>query len=327
MTETRFEDRAMSFVGLKRMKSRFRLPSLDALRTFEVAARRLSFTAAAEELFVTQGAVSQRVKALEEEIGEPLFYRHRNGLRLSPKGEQIARHVREAIEHIQSAFDDGAGGRALRVSVLPSFASCWLMPRLPRFMAANPEVRVEILTQAALVDLHRDDIDLAVRFGRGNDDGFCSERLMGDSVIPVCSPELLRAYEAPRTPSELVGMPILRDVPTEHDGSGTDWATWLACVGWPQIDLGPGQLFSQADFVIDAAARGLGVALARASLIGEHLAAGRLMRLPLPAVATRYAYHVIWRAESEPATAALRAWLRSEAGAADVDAEFAVAAK
>jgi LysR family glycine cleavage system transcriptional activator len=309
------------------MKTRFRLPSLDALRTFEVAARRLSFTAAAEELFVTQGAVSQRVKALEEEIGEPLFFRHRSGLRLSPKGEQLARHVREAIEHIQSAFADSAACGPLRVSVLPSFASCWLMPRLPRFMAANPELRVELLTQSALVDLHHEDIDLAIRFGRGPFDGFHSERLMGDSIIPVCAPELLRSHEVPRTPADLVGMPILRDAPTEHDGSGTDWATWLARVGAPQIDLGAGQLFNQADFTIDAAARGIGVALARASLIGEHLAAGRLVRLPLPAVPAAYAYYAVWRAESEEATAPLRAWLRSEAAAADAELECAAPAE
>jgi LysR family transcriptional regulator, glycine cleavage system transcriptional activator len=299
------------------MKRRFRLPSLDALRTFEVAARRLSFTAAAEELFVTQGAVSQRIKALEDEIGEPLFFRHKSGLRLSPKGEQLARKVREAIEHIHSAFDDAAASRPLRVSVLPSFAHLWIMPRLPRFMASNPAVRVEMLAQGEVVDLYRSDIDLAIRFGPGRYDGLMSERLMGDSVIPVCTPELLSRYAEPRTAADLVGMPILRDAPTEHDGSGTDWATWLVRVGWPQVDLGPGQLFSQADFTIDAAARGLGVALARASLIGEHLAAGRLVRLPLPAVPTPYSYHMIWRAETGEATAVLRRWLRSEAEAAD----------
>jgi LysR family glycine cleavage system transcriptional activator len=232
--------------------------------------------------------------------------------------------VREAIEHIQSAFDDATASRPLRVSVLPSFASCWVMPRLPRFVASNPTVRVELLAQGEVVDLHRADIDLAIRFGPGRHEGLMSERLMGDSVIPVCAHELLARYTPPRTPADLVGMPILRDAPTEHDGSGTDWATWLARVGWPQLDLGPGQLFSQADFTIEAAARGLGVALARASLIGEHLAAGRLVRLPLPAVPTSYAYHLIWRPETSDATAGLRAWLRSEAEATDAPDETAL---
>jgi len=305
------------------MKTCHRLPSLDALRTFEVAARRLSFTEAAQELFVTQGAVSQRIKALEAELGEALFFRHKNGLALSPKGEQLARRVREAIEHIWSAFDDAVAVRPLRVSVLPSFASCWVMPRLPRFMQLYPRAQVEILAQGEVVNLFRSDIDLAIRFGPGRHAELKSERLMGDSVVPVCAPDLLLRHPVPRAPADLAGMPILHDTPTEHDGSGTDWATWLTHVGAPDVDLGPGQRFSQADFIIDAAARGLGIALARTRLIGEHLAAGRLVRLPMPAMPTAYDYYLIWREETGNATAAFRAWLRAEAEAAEQEANGA----
>jgi LysR family glycine cleavage system transcriptional activator len=294
------------------MRTRRRIPSLDALRAFEVAARRLNFTEAAEELCVTQGAVSQRIKALEAEIGEALFVRGKGGLTLTPTGGRLAERVREAMDRIQAAFAEDIVPRPLRVSVLPSFASCWLMPRLHRFMLRHPTIRVELLAQGEVVDLRKADIDLAIRFGPGHHHGLMSQRLMGDSVVPVCAPRLLALYKAPLSPDDLADMPILRDAPTEHDGSGTDWTTWLAQVGAPHVGLGPGQLFSQADLTIEAAARGLGVALARESLLGEHLASGRLVRLALPAMPTRYAYHLIWRDAAGAATETLRAWLQAE---------------
>lgn len=299
-------------------KTQCRMPSLDGLRAFEVAARRLSFTEAGQELFVTQGAVSQRIKALEQELGAPLFHRRRAGLALTLGGQRLATGVGEGIERLRQALDEFNGGQAarpLKLSVLPSFALCWILPRLHRLAARHPATRVELLAQREVVDLRQGGIDLAVRFGAGHSRGLPSQRLMGDSVAPVCAPSLLQRHDGPRAPADLARLPILYDSPTDGDESGSDWASWLGRVGCPDVVLPPGQHFGQADLAIEAAARGLGVALARLSLVGEHLAAGRLVRLDLPVLPTAYAYHLVWRPDTDAATRPLRAWLHSEAAA------------
>jgi len=293
-----------------------KMPSLNALRFFDAAARRLSFTEAANELYVTQGAVSQRIKALEAERGELLFQRGKHGLALTAAGEQLAQGIREGLERIQAAWNGESESRPLKVSVLPSFATCWVLPRLPRFAERYPATRVELMAQGGVVDLRRGGIDLAIRFGLGRYPGLASQRLMGDSIVPVCAPALLAQHEPPTAPADLARVPILHDAPTESDGSGTDWATWLEEVGCPHIELARGPRFSQADLAIEAAARGLGVALARVSLVSEQLETGRLVRLPLPAVPTAYSYHLVWRAEAGTDTQVLRHWLLSEAASA-----------
>jgi len=298
---------------MRSMKKRRKIPSLEALRAFEVAARLLSFTEAAKELCVTQGAVSQRIKSLEADLGEALFLRGRNGLVLTRSGDRIARGVREAIDHIGVTLFADSEMQQLSVSVLPSFAHGWIMHRLPRLAQSHPALRVEWLAQSGWVDLREAGIDLAIRFAAGPSDGLCHQYLMGDSVVPVCAPGLLASGWLPRTPCDLSEAPILHDAPTERDASGTGWQTWLRQVGWPDVTLTQGQRFSQADLAIEAAARGLGVALARTSLIGDHLATGRLVRLPLPEIPTLYAYYLLWRTESAAATEDLRAWLLAEA--------------
>ena len=292
---------------------RRKMPSLNALRVFDAAARRLSFTEAAAELCVTQGAVSLRIKALEAERGELLFERGNHGLALTPAGSRLASGIRAALEHIQAAWNDDPDSRPLKVSVLPSFAACWIMPRLPRLAEQHPGTEVELLAHSGVVDLRQTGVDLAIRFGLGRYSGVVSQRLMGDCVVPVCAPALLAHHALPREPADLARMPILHDAPTEADGSGTDWATWLEQVDCPHLGLERGPRFSQADLALEAAARGLGVALARISLATEHLGTGRLVRLPLPAVPTAYSYHLVWRSEASADTQVLRQWLLSEA--------------
>ena len=300
---------------------RHKMPSLNALRFFEAAARRLSFTEAAEELCVTQGAVSQRIKALEAELGDVLFHRRKNGLVLSQSGERLATGVRDGMACIYNAWNGDARQQRFRVSVLPSFATCWIVPRLHRLAEQHPAAHVELLAEPAVIDLRYADIDLAIRFGRGRYPGLASEILMGDRLAPVCAPALLDRHAMPRSPEDLVHLPILHDAPTERDDSGTDWGSWLAQVGWPGVTLDRGQRFSQADLVIEAAARGLGIALARMSLVAEHLATGRLLRLPLPSVCTSYSYHLVWRADASVDTQVLRHWLLSEAASMPVDGD------
>ena len=300
------------------VRTRRTVPSLDGLRAFEVAARRLSFTEAGQELCVTQGAVSQRIKSLEAELGMALFHRHRTGLALTPPGIRLAEGVGAAMERIREALDALEGAhtsRPLKLSVLPSFALCWVVPRLHRLAERCPAIRVELLAQREVVDLRNSDIDLAVRFGPAPAAALPSTRLMGDSVMPVWSPALHAHHGDLRAPADLLGLPILYDSPTEHDESGSDWASWLTRVGCSGVVLPAGQHFSQADLTIEAAVQGLGVALARLSLVGAHLAAGRLLRLGMPALPTAYDYHLIWRPETRAATQALRAWLQDEADA------------
>jgi LysR family glycine cleavage system transcriptional activator len=299
-----------------------RMPSLDALRAFEVAARRLSFTAAADELCVTQGAVSQRIKALELELGVALFDRVRTGLVLTPQGEALAQGVRQGLHRIAVALDGlgepGAGavveGR-LALSVLPSLASCWLMPRLPRFQARHPGIEVQVSADPQYIDLAaRPEIDLALRFGDGNYPGLVSARLMGDSVTPVCSPSLLARVGAIDSVAALAGVPVLHDAPTESDASGSGWQSWLVHVGAPGLKLPAGQRFNQAALTLEAAALGLGVALARASLVAEHIAARRLVRLRLPSVPTAYSYYAVATpaAASRAPVQAMLEWLVAE---------------
>jgi LysR family glycine cleavage system transcriptional activator len=295
---------------------RRRLPSLDGLRAFEVAARRLSFTAAAAELCVTQGAVSQRIKALEDELGVALFERRARGLALTPHGSRVAEGVRLGLDHIATALAALAdeSGRPLVVSVLPSFASRWLVPRLHRFAACGPAVEIQLLAENGLIDPRNRAIHAALRFGTGRYAGFAATLLMGDSIVPVCSPRLLAAAGPIAAVPDLARLPILHDSATERDGSGTDWESWLEAAGHPGLRLAAGQRFSQADLLLDAAANGLGVALGRTSLITDDIAARRLVRLDLPEVPTPYAYYLIHRPElgEDRRVVRLRDWLLAE---------------
>ena len=304
------------------------VPALDGLRAFEVAARHLNFTEAANELLVTQGAVSQRIKVLERELGVALFDRLARGLVLTEQGKRLAEGVRQGLGEIDRALSDlaraGHDG-PLVVSVLPSFATRWLVPRLHRFAKLHPGIQLQVLSEQALADLRNSRVHAALRFGGGNYPGLVTNTIMGDAVAPVCSPGLLDGLRGPVRLQDLGTLPILHDTSTEGDGSGTDWASWLDFAGAAGLHLPEGQRFNQADHVIDAAVSGLGVALARVSLVGADLALRRLVRLPLPAMTTLYSYHLVCNAElkSNPKLIQFRDWLLAEADASADRAENA----
>jgi len=295
-----------------------RQPPLDSLRAFEAAARRLSFTEAAEELHVTQGAISQRVKSLELDLRVPLFRRLTRSLELTPWGERLFRGIRPGLDRIAHAlaeFDQQSETGALTVSVLPSFARLWLLPRLPRFRELHPEIDVQVLADGQAVDLNLSGPDFAIRFGHGKYPGLAATYLMPDSVQPVCSPKLLASHPPIETVEDLVALPLIYDTPTETDHSKSDWRSWLTHLGAGAIALPPGLGFNQADLAIDAALLGLGVALARTSLIADELAAGRLVRAYPCAAPTAYAYYLLCRPWSAGRTriAHFRDWLLGEA--------------
>jgi len=291
-----------------------RLPSLDSLRIFEVAARRLSFTEAANELFVTQSAVSQRVQSLESELGAALFDRTPRGLRLTRTGEHLADGVRRGIAFfalaVAGVHAHGPAG-ALDVTVLPSFASLWLLPRLPDFSRCNPEIEIRLHADGAVVDLRASDMDAAIRFGDGRYPGLVTTRLMGDFVVPACSPTLLAQLGPPRNVADLARLPLLHDAPTETDGSGSGWSAWLAYVGHDQVRLVAGMRLSQANLAIEAAVRGLGVALVRWTLAEEEFANGRLVRAWPHAAPTAYSYYFVCRSDAlaNVRICAFRDWL------------------
>ena len=240
------------------------------------------------------------------------------GLTLTAKGQALADTVGAALAQIARAVanlaDDGA--KPLVISVLPSFASRWLIPRLGRFTDGHEGACVQILAENRLADLKDANIHAALRFGLGRHPGLSATLLMRDSIMPVCSPALLRRT-GPVDLAALARLPVLHDCSTEGDGSGTDWSSWLQAIGAVGVRLPVGQRFSQADLMLDAAASGLGIALARTSLARDDLAAGRLVRLPMPAVPTAYAYHLVCRHEMErdPRVTQFRIWLLSQVAA------------
>jgi len=280
----------------------------------------MSFTKAADELHLTQSAVSHRVRALEEELGVPLFDRLPRRLELTRAGQVLAQRVEQAIADIArtiAGLDLGDDGRRLTVTMLPSVASRWLVPRLPNFRALHPDIELQLIADPRLLDLRAAGIDLAIRFGRGIYSGYAVTKLMPDHVFPVCSPSLLAQRGPVDTVEALLDLPLLHDCATEGDGSGSDWRSWLNHVGRHDAACDEGQRFSDAGLLIDAAVLGLGVALARASLVSDHIANETLIcphRLSAP---TAFAYYLLGLPEATALQKIVyfRDWLRAEAAA------------
>ena len=257
-----------------------RLPNLNALKAFEAAARHLSFTRAAAELNVTQGAVSHQVQALEEQLGLLLFRRMNRRLALTEAGKSYLPALGEAFDRIAEATrrlgrDPSAG--PLKLSTMPSFASRWLLPRLPRLRKAAPELEIMISATPALVDLRDDQFDVVVRFGIGHYPDLHETFLMGDAVVPVCAPALLTRPPGLRRPEDLQHYTLLHDEVGPRE-QGVDWARWLAIAGIQGIDVKRGPTFSDSSFVVQAAIAGEGVGLGRLSLCHDDLVAGRLVQ-------------------------------------------------
>lgn len=266
------------------------LPSLNALRAFEAAARLGSFTAAGRELHVTPSAISHQVRALEEELGVALFERRHRGLALTPAGATAFDASRQALDQLARGLRRVRAARrgpGLTVSVLPSFAASWLVPRLPRFQAEHPGIDLRLHATQALADLRGGEADVAIRYGRGRYPGLLSERLLSDEAFPVCTPELAARLG---TPSDLGRIVLLHDeVGPAHGG----WREWLDRAGARGVDAGRGVRFGDARLLHQAAAAGQGVALARSTLVADDLAAGRLVRPFALALRCRYHYALV----------------------------------
>ncbi len=289
-----------------------RLPPLNALKTFEAAARHGSFTQAAEELCVTQGAVSHQVKALESELGLKLFTREHHRLVITEAGRNYLEVVRDALDRIAAGTErllqrQNAG--ALTVSTSPNFASKWLVHRLARFATAHPRIDLRISASLHHVDFAREDVDLAIRHGDGQASGLHVTRLCTEELLVVCSPTLLSGKNALREPADLGRHTLL------HTNDRKDWVRWLDTARLKNVDVTRGPIFNQASMAIDAAVDAQGVALARSALAAWDLIAGRLVRpfdlaLPVP-----YAYWIVCPKATAnlPKIVTFREWLLAEA--------------
>ncbi|MBR0797893.1 transcriptional regulator GcvA [Bradyrhizobium jicamae] len=289
-----------------------RLPSLNALKAFEAAARHESFTRAAEELCVTQGAVSQQVKALEAELAIKLFNRERQRLIITEAGRDYLTIVRDALDRIAVGTErllqrQNAG--VLTVSTSPDFAAKWLVHRLGHFAEAHVGIDLRVSATMHHVDFAREDVDMAVRHGDGNWPGLDAAQLSSERLFAVCSPKLLSGRRRLGKPADILKFPLL------HLDNRTDWTKWLRAVGIGDADVTHGPVLNRASMVIDAAINGQGVALARTTLAAWDLINGRLVR-PFPdSIRISKTYWIVCpkATASLPKIVTFRDWLLAEA--------------
>ena len=302
-----------------------RLPPLNALRAFEAAARRLSFTKAAEELNVTPGAISQHIRQLEDYAGTPLFKRTGRSVLLTDAAQAALPMVRDAFDQIAEAgriMQAPARKGRVMVSSAPSFAAKWLAPRLESFHSQHSDIEAWVSADSGLTDFTVADADIAIRYGAGDYDGLKSEKLLDETVLPVCSPGLLEGPDAIRKPEDLANHTLIHDVSTEVDPSCPDWTSWLQARGVSgAVDGSRGPRFNQSALAIEAAATGRGVVLAKRAIAATDITRGRLIA-PFAdgSISVEYGYWLVWpkgRHLSEDVRAFIR-WVKSEAASSEV---------
>ena len=291
------------------------LPSLNGLQVFEAAARHLSFTRAAAELNVTQTAVSHQIRRLEEQLGVRLFVRRNRALALTHEAEAYAASVRTAFADVRAAtgrLRRGPRDNELTVSSLVSLAAKWLVPRLASFQETHPDIEVRLATGTRLVDFRREDVDLAIRYGRGAWPGLRADWLMREEIFPVCAPSLVTGAHPLARPEDLAHHTLL------HMDMGTDeWRLWLTAAGLPaSLATQRVMRFDDRLMCLQAAIDGLGVAMGHAALVDDDLAAGRLV-VPFGAyqLPSEAGYYVVCPEETAdlPKIARFREWLLAAA--------------
>jgi len=296
-----------------------RLPALNALRSFEVAARHLSFTKAAEELFVTQAAVSHQIKALEQDLGVPLFRRLNRSLALTEEGQTLLPYVRGAFEQLAMGvrqLEEFCRSGALTVTTTPSVAGHWLVGRLGRLKLAHPDIELRVNATERNVDLLREDIDCGIRHGSGEWAGLRADRLFQAKLAPLCSPSLLAGDKPLSQPSDLVHHTLLHAL-----DSADEWPLWLHAAGVDGIDLKRGLRFDSGEIALQAAASGVGIAMGRMPMMNDDIASGRLVEPFELSLDNHWAYYfVVPEAIAEqPKIEAFRNWLLIEAARTEAE--------
>ena len=264
-----------------------RLPPLNSMRAFEAAARYLSFTKAAEELFVTPAAISQQVRQLEDYLGVTLFHRMTRAIRLTAEARAVLPLMTEGFDNLAAAVDRLAQEQEtglLTVSTAPTFAAKWLLQRLPEFTEKYPEIDLRLDASLVPRDFDSDDIDISIRLGQGDFPGFHAERVFGEEFSPVCSPALLEDSKPLQRPADLSTHRLLHVDWGVLKHSMPEWRTWLEAFAVDGVNPDPGPHFTVEGLAIDAAINGSGIALVSHHSVAEDLKAGRLVRpfdLPL----------------------------------------------
>ncbi|MDP3650543.1 MAG: transcriptional regulator GcvA [Rhodoferax sp.] len=287
-----------------------KIPPLPALRAFESAARHLSLRRAAEELHVTHGAISHQIKFLQESLGVELLQRVGRGVGLTHAGQQLAPKLTDVFKQLVRAMEEvqpKPARRTLRVSVLPSFAAKWLLARLPRFMALHPHIELTLDASLTVVDLQREGVDVALRYGAGDWPGVQAEKLMDEDMLVVASPHYLGPL-VPTRAADILAKTLLRD------NAAVTWQDWCNAAGVGPVALNSAIVFNDAGLLVQAAVEGQGVALVRSVLVQDDLAAGRLMRLPGPVLAAAYSYYLVTPRHRELSDNAqvFLAWIKAE---------------
>ncbi|PJR92439.1 LysR family transcriptional regulator [Ochrobactrum sp. 695/2009] len=288
------------------------LPPLQTFKAFEATARRLSMTLAAEELCLTHGAVSRQIRTLEDDLGVRLFHRMTLRIELTEQGAlffsavtRLLAELSRAAESLRQKPDD----TQLVVSTGVSFASKWLTQRLHRLVARYPEFHIQLEVTDADLDFARGKVDVAIRYGTGQYPNATAERIMNETVSPVCSPQYLERIDSISSPRDLLQCQLVHE-----NGLQANWQNWFALAGIPAVQT-RGHGFSHGSMAIDAAIRGEGIALGRSVLVAEDLAASRLVELfPVYRLDVEHGYDLVYGIgnENHPKVQAVRGWLLDE---------------
>jgi LysR family glycine cleavage system transcriptional activator len=293
------------------------LPPLTALRAFEAAARHSSFSRAARELHVTPAAVSHQIRGLEKYLDLTLFHRKGRRLVLTEQGQIAAEQFREGFERLSEgvALLRGDGDRGtVTLSATTAFTSRWLLPRLGRFLRRFPSIDLRLRSGSQPVDFDQDDVDLAIRIGRGGVGGASAIPLFAERVVPVVKPSFVRHHRIRRA-ADLARVPLLHDDSMRSVGRPPGWSEWMDRAGLRDVDTSSGLHFDDGHTVLQAAAAGHGVALGRLAYALEDLESKRL-RIPFgPMLNLGVQYHLLIpeARRAPPAVASFRGWLEQEA--------------
>jgi len=305
-----------------------RLPSLTTLRAFEATSRLLSFSKAAEQLGLTQSAVSHQIKSLEAQLSVVLFDRHTRNVQLTAAGKSFAACVHAAFDLLAAGVDQvlaESSETTLRVSTFMSFSAKWLIPRLNGFRTRHPKIHVRVDVRDELANFGNDRIDIAVRTGSGNYPGLVSELICNNEIFPVCSPSLLESTPI-STFSDLELTTLIHD---EGWANGPSWHDWLRYFTKARIKPTAHLHFTHSNLALEAAISGQGVALGRTPLVADDLAQGRLVRLFDVSLQSDLAYWLIYPRSNarRPAVRAFRDWILGELGSAPVEDTLVMAAR
>lgn len=286
-----------------------KLPPLSTLPVLEAAARLSSFSAAAEELHVTHGAISHQIRSLEEYLGLPVFARIGRRVELTPEGAALAEQVRAALQQVADAVEaisPEARENKLVISVLPSFASRWLMPRVGSFLEAHPQYQVSVEANQARANFLTDGVDVAIRYGQGPWPGLHSQFLADDSYFPVCSPQFMGG-RLPKEPSQLMNVPLFRLEPGY-------WEKWFEAAGMSYSPPRQGVIYNDAALFLQQAMAGEGVALTRRSLVQSDLKTGKLVKLFDIEIPTESRYYLVCLQQhaNKAKIIAFRDWMLSQ---------------